>query len=63
MPKRQIYINFQAPGCEIETIDQFDNHSQEDKKEVRRVIGEYQLAYPRCRVWLSTRPCKGWDND
>lgn len=52
----QTYINGKYQG-ETETIDEF-----ETRKEARRMIAEYRLAYQGSgfELWLSRRPCNAW---
>jgi hypothetical protein len=54
---RRLFVNLQAPGCEVETLGEFDNQT-----EAERCLKKHRSTYPRCRVWLSSKPCKGWDN-
>ena len=48
------YIQYRYRG-ELETVDEF-----ETRKEARKMLAEYRLAYSEGRLYLSQRPCKEW---
>lgn len=51
------YINVIWSNNDRETVDEFTT-----RKEARRAIKEYRLAYGNCykRLYLSSRCCKSW---
>jgi len=51
-----IYIQRKGQGY-LETVDEFED---EDYKESRRVLLEYQLSDPSAEYYRSSRPCKAW---
>lgn len=53
------YINAVIDG-QRETIDEMEIKTREDRKEFRRVLGEYRLAMPYANTYSSQRACKAW---
>ena len=41
----------------LETVDQFDTD-----KEAREMVKEYRMSDKSAAFYISTRPCKGWNN-
>ncbi len=52
---RPVYINRLGNGYR-ETVDEF-----ETRKEARAMLIEYRMADPSANHYLSSRPCKGWN--
>ena len=50
----KVYINQKQSG-KVETIDQFDT-----RKEARKNLKEYQIAFNASNLYLSTRCTKDW---
>ena len=50
------YIQRKGQG-HLETVDEF-----ETRKEARAMLAEYRLADPSAHYYLSSRPCKGWND-
>lgn len=44
----------------VETVDQFDVNTIEERKEAKRCLSEYRLSDPYANYYLSQRPCKEW---
>ncbi len=42
---------------QLETVDEF-----ETRKEARAMLAEYRMADPTAEHYLSTRPCKNWED-
>lgn len=55
-PVRTWYIQRAGQG-QVETVDQFD-----DRKEAKKMRAEYALSDRTAGFYLSTRPCKGWND-
>lgn len=51
------YIQRNGQGTR-ETVDEFTT-----RKEARAMLAEYQLADPSANYYLSSRPCKGWNEE
>jgi len=49
------FINYKYPGCDPETVDQFDTY-----KEARAMLKEYRMAFSEGSLWISQRPYAGW---
>ena len=43
-------------GRDLETVDEFETH-----KEAVAMVTEYRMSDPSARYYLSTRPCKSWN--
>jgi hypothetical protein len=56
LPTRKWFINREGQGYK-ETVDEFDTH-----KEARTMLAEYRMADSSARHWISSRPCKGWND-
>ena len=56
---RTAYIQRRS-GAQLETIDELPANTREERKEVRRIVMEYNLSDPTARHYASSRPCKGW---
>jgi predicted kinase len=54
-----IYIQHKA-GKDLETIDEMDVKTREDRKELRRLLTEYRMAMPYATIYSSRRACKAW---
>lgn len=50
------YINRFGQG-QRETVDQV-----EDSKEANRLVSEYRLSDSSAQYYVSSRPCKDWDD-
>jgi len=55
------YIQYKING-QLETIDEMEIKTKEDRKELKRLIGEYRLAFSQGEIYSSQRPCKSWRN-
>jgi hypothetical protein len=55
-PRAVTYIQ-RKDGRTLETVDEFST-----RREARTMLAEYQTADPTARHYLSTRPCKGWND-
>jgi hypothetical protein len=51
------FINRLGQGYR-ETVDEFDT-----RKEARAMLAEYRMADPTAHHYLSSRACKGWDDE
>lgn len=52
-----VYVQRHGQG-QRETVDQFDT-----RREALAMVQEYREADPSARYYLSSRPCKGWNDD
>lgn len=50
------YIQRKGDGY-LETVDQFKSF-----KEAREMIKEYRMSDPSAYYYISSRPCKDWNN-
>ena len=55
-PAAPYYVQRNGNG-QLETVDQF-----ETRKEALAMLQEYRRADPRAHLYLSRRPCKGWED-
>lgn len=53
------YIQFKL-GNNLETIDEMEIKTKEDKKEFRELLKNYRIAYNVGIIYSSSRPCKDW---
>jgi hypothetical protein len=53
------YIQFKYNG-NLETIDEMEINTREDKKELKELVRNYRLAYNVGEIYTSSRPCKNW---
>jgi hypothetical protein len=54
------YIQYKYKG-ELETIDEMEIKTKEDRQEFKRLLSEYRLAYNfDCIIYASRKPCKHW---
>ena len=51
------YIQFKYQGQPLETIDSFTSI-----KDARRTLKDYQMGNIGGVYYISTRPCKSWNN-
>ena len=51
-----IYIQRKGDSY-LETVDEFNTRT-----EARAMLAEYRLSDPTAHHYLSSRPCKGWNN-
>lgn len=51
----KIYIQ-RRDGRQLETVDEF-----ESRKEARETVKEYRISDPTAKFYLSSRPCKSWN--
>jgi hypothetical protein len=52
-----LYIQRRGNG-QRETVDEF-----ETRAEAKKMLAEYQLGDPSAEYYISTRPCKGWNEE
>jgi len=59
------YIN-RKEGAELETVDELNQDTfktfKEFRKELRRLISEYNLSDPSAIYYSSQRACNDWNN-
>lgn len=51
----KIYIQ-RKDGNQLETVDEFDS-----RKEAREMVKEYRISDSSASYYLSSRPCKSWN--
>jgi len=51
-----VYVQRKGDGY-TETVDEFDT-----RKEAREMLSEYRMADPSANYYLSSRPCKDWND-
>lgn len=59
MAKRYIQ---RRQGSELETVDEFEFNTREERKYAKDMLSEYQMSDPTAEHYLSTRPCKDWND-
>lgn len=52
----KVYVQMRSPQG-LETVDEFDTMS-----EAKKMIQEYKMADKFNYYYLSSRPCKAWNN-
>ena len=55
----KMYINRRGQG-QLETVDELDVKTREDRKELRRLVGEYQMSDRSAEHYASSRACADW---
>jgi hypothetical protein len=56
------YINMKT-GRDIETIDEFPANTKEERKELRKMLAEYRMAYGgHGDLYISQRATKDWNS-
>lgn len=53
------YIQFKLNG-NLETIDEMEVKTKEDRKQFLNLLKEYRMAYNVGQIYPSSRPCKNW---
>lgn len=61
MKTRSTYVQ-RKQGATLETVDEFPAGTREERKYAREMLAEYQLGDRAGRYYLSSRPCKGWND-
>lgn len=56
-PASTVYVNRRGQGY-TETVDEFTT-----RKEARAMLSEYRMVDPSAHHYLSSRPCKGWNDE
>ncbi len=57
--KMKKYINVKFDGV-VETVDQFDYNTKEERKECKRCLKEYNISDSSNYYYLSSRAAKEW---
>ena len=47
---------------EVETVDQFDYNTKEERKEAKRCLNEYRISDPYANYYMSQKSCKDWND-
>lgn len=55
----KVYIQRRC-GSDLETVDEFESNSREDRKYINNMLSEHQMSDPTARYYKSSRPCKDW---
>lgn len=54
-----VYIQRRC-GSDLETVDEFENNSREDRKYINDMLAEYQMSDREALYYKSSRPCRDW---
>lgn len=60
--ERTLYVQ-RKDGRSVETVDEFPAGTREERRYARAMLSEYAMADPSARHYLSSRACKGWNED
>lgn len=55
-----IYVNRREDSKTVETVDQFDYNTKEERQYAQDMVAEYQMADPSAEHYLSRRACNDW---
>jgi hypothetical protein len=59
MSKRYMQRKDNSSGS-LETVDEFEFSTRDERQEALHCLREYQISDHAASYYLSTRPCKAW---